>query len=550
MSAAAGRRRAPWRALHWRLLVAVAALVLPLAAALLVVSVRAATRYHLEIVQRQDLELAARLVEDSGLMADGGLDEAMLASLVDTLAMTNPGVEIFVLAPDGALLVDGAKQAPRIDRIEPDFLARFEVARRDPDAARLPLLGPDPSRGGRTAVSTARLPGDQGWLYVVLTDGDRATLARSVRDSTSLRLSGLVAGGVAVALLVLGGVAARLLTRRLRTLQADLRAFRVDGDGPVPAPPARNSDDLDELRADVARLAHRAREQVAALRRAAAERREWVGNLSHDLRTPLAALRGYLEAAGGLGDDLTGAPTGASIGAEGSGRGSDETTLHEHLAGATRAAQRLERLVERLAQLSRLDEGEAALRLEPLAPADLASDVLQKFALRARSAGVELGLDVDGAVPMVHADLELVERALTNLVDNALKHVDAGGRIEVAVAAGDELPSEAAVGAGAEAGTGPAAVRYEVRDDGAGIDPAALPHVFERFVRAEAGRSGEGSGLGLAIVRRVAEIHGGTAWATSDADGTRVGFSLARRSGGERGRSGADVEPGTASRGS
>jgi len=221
-------------------------------------------------------------------------------------------------------------------------------------------------------------------------------------------------------------------------------------------------------------------------------RAELIANVSHDLRMPLVAMRGYLELLASRGDALA----------------ADER--RGYVAIALRQCEQLGRLVDELSELARLDSRGVTLAREHFAVAELASDVVRKFALAAKRQGVALAASAADGVPHVDADLGLIERVLDNLIDNALQHTPAGGSVRIAVAGeGDS-------------------VCVRVSDSGAGIAPADLPHVFERHWRgnAAARRSGA-AGLGLAIAQRIVALHRGRIAVESELGrGSCFSFSL------------------------
>ncbi len=484
------------RPLHLRLLVTLLAILLPAGALLVATALGAARAYHAEVIQRQNVDLARNLLmdgSDGATPADVGA--ADLDGLIDMMAMANPGVEIYLLDPTGGVVgapKDVEVMAERVDlRAVERFLAVAAAGGAAPGSAArasgFPVWGTDPRRGGRAPFAAAPLADDRGYLYVVLTDEARASLLRSVQTSTTLRLvlwGGAVGLGVAA---LVGAAAFALLTRRLRRLDAAVRGF-----DPVAGPlgidvPERPRDEIDALAAGFAALGTRVRTQVADLEASDRTRRELITNVSHDLRTPLTALRASLEAAEPAS---TGAPD-------------------RHLATARRSAERLARLIDQLFELSTLEGPEPPLHVEAFPLAELAHDVAQKFASRAEAVDVALDVDVEPSLPFVAGDLALVERALGNLIDNALRHVRPRGHVVVR----GHRDGDRAV--------------LEVDDDGEGLDPALFDQVFERFFRAERARGGEGSGLGLAIVRRVAALHGGEAGVRSQpGEGATFWFSL------------------------
>ena len=461
--------------LHLRLVAVLVAILVPAGAALVAASLAAARSYHAEVTQRQNAALARNLLSDASDLDAGALMGDELDDLIKMLGMANPGVEIYLLDPAGRVLQAPSPEPLASERVDLAAVARFEQVAEGMGG--FPVLGTDPRRGGRVPFSAAALTGG-GYLYVVLTDEARATLLRSVQTSTTLRLIAW-GGGLGVAVVVLVGAGAfSLLTRRLRRLGAAVRGFdpatgALDLAESDRATPPR--DEIDQLGHGVAALGERVRAQIDALADADRARRELITNVSHDLRTPLTALHGSLEAAGDLIDG-----TGASA------------ALAGHVETARRNAERLGRRIDQLFLLATLDGPEPPLHVEPFPLIDLVQDVVQRFEPHARSRAVALRAEVEPGLPFLEADLGQVERALSNLVDNALRHTPAAGT--VAVSAERDGPW----------------VRLAVADTGPGLAREHHAAVFERFFRVERDRGGEGTGLGLAIVRRIAEVHGGS----------------------------------------
>ncbi|HEX5757746.1 MAG TPA: ATP-binding protein, partial [Thermoanaerobaculia bacterium] len=216
-----------------------------------------------------------------------------------------------------------------------------------------------------------------------------------------------------------------------------------------------------------------ARDTTAATR-AAAMRRDFVANVSHELKTPLAAIRGYAET---LRDGALEEPE----------------TARRFTGRILEQARRLEALLGDLLTLARLEGVEPAAEPEPVDLAALARGALELVARRAEERGVRLTLE-SAPLPPVPGEADALERLLCNLLDNAIKYNRPDGTVTLALAR-----------------DGDRAV-VEVRDTGIGIPPEALPRLFERFYRVDKGRAREegGTGLGLAIVKHVAQSHGGT----------------------------------------
>jgi signal transduction histidine kinase len=243
--------------------------------------------------------------------------------------------------------------------------------------------------------------------------------------------------------------------------------------------------------------------QWSTLQRLDHFRREGVSNLSHDLRSPLTATAACLETL-----ELRWAADAT--------RQDDRQLVEVALRNTHNAA----RLVQSLGDLAQLDEPEFKLNLEVLDTAELLDDIALRFAARAAQQGVSLSAEVnEPSQPCVaQIDIELFERAIANLVDNALKFSRPRDRISLTAQVHAEQ------------------VHISVSDSGPGIAPADLPHLFDRYyqsrkgTRSAAPATGEGGkGLGLAIVKRIAELHGGDVQVSSViGEGTRVTVSLPR----------------------
>jgi signal transduction histidine kinase len=232
---------------------------------------------------------------------------------------------------------------------------------------------------------------------------------------------------------------------------------------------------------------------IRELQRQETVRRDLVANVSHDLRTPLASLRGYLETLMIKGDSLP----------------PEEQKMY--LAIATQQTERLARLVAELFELAKLEAKDVSVQTESFPVSELIQDVVQKFELDAHRRQLAIRARVEGDLPFVTADIALVERVLQNLIDNALSHTPAGGSVTVTARARERE------------------IAITVADTGSGISKDHLPHIFERLYRADKSRDSRsgGAGLGLAIARQIVELHGGRIAVESELGrGTAFSFSL------------------------
>ncbi|MCX7029919.1 MAG: HAMP domain-containing sensor histidine kinase [Spirochaetes bacterium] len=287
--------------------------------------------------------------------------------------------------------------------------------------------------------------------------------------------SGLGALAVAVAFGMLIG---RTLTDPLRAVS---RAAMRMGAGDLAArAPSGRRDEIGDLARSFNAMAG---SLESSFRDLAAERdslRRFVADASHELRTPITALSTFTEL-------LQGPAAG------------DEAARREFLEAGRLQLDKLRWIVENLLDLSRLDAGIATLALASHDAGDLAAGAAAGHSALAERRGISLEVRRPEKPLAFVCDRQRVELALSNLVANAVKFTQPGGRVQVAV---EEVPADGA------AGPGTGLVRFSVRDDGSGIDAAELPRIFERFFRGR-GATADGAGLGLAIARSVAIAHGG-----------------------------------------
>lgn len=454
------------------------------------------TLYYEELTQRLNAPIAMYVTSAQPLISsDGVVNDAAMKELAERAMVINPAVEVYLLDTDGRIvdhaMPPGSVQVDRVPVAELEALIN--------GAAELPVRSIDPRNPGvRKIFSAAEVrSGDslQGYLYVVLGGQKFDELVSSIRGS--------YAGGIALtgifALLTLGAasglLAFALLTRRLRKLTSSVRNF--SGSGLLPGSPEpddpRYGDEIEQLGRTFRAMALRISEQVEQLKENDRLRRELVSNVSHDLRTPLASIQGYLETMFLKNGSL-----------------SDDERAH-FLRIARRNALHLQKLVEDLFELSKLDAASVRPSFEWFSIAELLQDTAQEFQLAASEKNIEIETAVPQDSTSVHADIALIQRVLENLIRNAVEFTPEGGRIRIDI---EKRPDSVGV---------------VVSDTGIGIPEDNLPFVFERYYHRarDAENSGGSTGLGLAIVKRILELHGSVITVVSEPGrGSRFEFEL------------------------
>ena len=429
--------------------------------------------------QQLNRNLAADLVREMKLIRDGRVDQDSMKEAFHVMMLVNPAIEIYFLDKAGKIVSFSADPG-KIKRQQIDLLPIKQFLNGE---GAFPLLGDDPrSTTNRKSFSVVALPtsdSPEGYLYVVL-QGSQYDQIQMREQFQALETLGFTAlAGSLIIGLIIGLVLFYRLTSRIRRLNLAVDHFReYERDAATVEhrkSTGRNDsgDEINQLSRSFDALASRINEQVEELQTQDNLRRELIANISHDLRTPLSAMHGYIERLKTRFDDL-----------------SDEER-NEFLDISLAHSDRLKHMISALFELSKLEAQEVKPEIEAFSIVELIQDVLQKFRVDAEKKGLSLEFKCDQPLPPVDGDISLIDRALSNLVDNAISCTDTGSVDLILKNRGDY-------------------VSIQVKDTGRGIDEKYLPTLFQRFYQADSKRrqSSQHAGLGLSIVHRILELHG------------------------------------------
>jgi signal transduction histidine kinase len=459
--------------LYSRLALALALLLLAFGIAQYFITRHTNTQYQEEVTQRLSSSIAMYVRDHLPPASPAQLvpEPARLLELFNMLMVVNPNVEAYWLDADGRVL----------GHAQPDArLARYQVdtapLKQFLSGARLPLRADDPkSETAQHVFSVAPLVSNgytTGYVYVVLTGEDHRSLAEQVQSGYSLASFGMLLGGVLVLALSGGLLLFYVITRRLRALTREVDNLASAADTSIETR-LTAQDEINRLIQAFRFMAQRIGEQIKTIQHKDRQRRDMVAAVSHDLRTPLTSLRGYLDTLERKLDTL------------------DAGERTRYVSVAARQCHKLCDLSEQLFQLAKLECEEIRANPEPFLLADLVQDVMQKFELMAGGCEVRLLTEVAPDANQVNADIGLIERVLVNLLDNALRHTPQGGTVGIQV-------SRDATNA-----------CIRVVDTGTGIDADTLPRLFDRtYLDNHRSSARPWGGLGLAIARRILLLHG------------------------------------------
>jgi two-component system OmpR family sensor kinase len=445
--------------------------------------------YIQEVNQRLNRNLSDYLAAERVFFQDGRANVQALKESFENLMHINPNIELYLLDPEGKILSYSAPAGKvRRDSVDIAPLKKFLAG-----TASLPILGDDPRDPDRKKIFTASPIPEQGpiegYLYIILGGEEYDSVAHRLERSYILRLSTWIAIGGLLFVFLTGLFLFNLLTRRIRTLSTTLDSFKrsdfsksIDFQGRFPR---EGGDEIDRLGKVASQMSDRIIDQVKTIKRVDSLRREMVSNISHDLRTPLSSLQGHLETLLIKGEKMR----------------KDEQ--ERYLKIAMKQSQRLGRLIADLYELAKLESPDIEIKKEPFHLGELVQDILQKYALIAEKKKVDIRAEFPKNLPLVHADIGLIERAIQNLIDNSLSYSKPDGTITLVIA-----PEKSNLS-------------IKVMDDGIGITQEDIPHIFDRFYQGKKKKredDDDSTGLGLAITKRILELHGSPIEVQSESD--------------------------------
>jgi len=483
-----------------RLTIALALLLLGFGALVGLLGRHVAAEHEQEALQRLSHGLARHIVEHWPEIILADPEQADLAArkaLLSMLMVVNPGVQVYLLDADGRVRAYiGEPGMVRTEQVDLAPVRNFLAG------AALPLRGTDPMGSDVPRIfSAAMFPpraGDTrppGYLYVVLDGQARVLVAGQLSLQRVWQSAGLAVAAGLLATLLLGVFAFRYMTLPLHRLAERMRDYSMGAEPPAASGrplPANDDDEVKAIGSAFDEMTQRLEAQALREQRQGSEHREMMASVAHDLRTPLTALHGHLEAL--------------------AGNSACQLERQERiLAAALAQSDKVRRLSQQLFELAALQSTDQVLQRERFRLDELVTDAVQKFELTQAAPPVMLAGEPPGSVEL-DGDLHLIERALTNLIDNAMRHAPGAEPVRVSLQRDG------------------AQVRILIEDAGPGL-PAELAHRLEHGESLRdrpPRRSGGGiGGLGLAIAQRVAVLHGGSLRSLpSPQGGTRLCLAL------------------------
>ena len=453
-------------------------------------------KYFNETNQRLHAHLAQDLidekfVEQSPIDSLGKVNKALFGDLMHDMMAVNRAIEVYLLDVGGnvqySVVLDHSNPNSIPEKVSLEPVHRF-IASKGEDY----ILGDDPRDPENQKVFSAakfNKGGKEGYIYIVLTGEKYLATQNTLFGSYALKM-GLGASFLTLFFAaVLGVLSIWYLTKNLREINYAAQRFQQGDLGYRIA--EHHKTDLTGLAQTYNNMAETILRDMEKIKSLEKLRRDLIANISHDLRTPLAIIQGYIETLQMKESELT------------------PVEREDYLNKINSSGERLSKLITQLFEYSKLEANQIEPQKEPFLISELANDIHREYQMLANKKNIALKLNMEEQVPLVFADISLVERAIQNLMDNALKFTPENGEIIVGI----KLVKKS--------------VEIAIKDSGPGIAKENQQLVFERYRQTKTGKEKEGAGLGLAIVRKIIELHDASIKVFSRPnEGTTFSFSL------------------------
>jgi signal transduction histidine kinase len=477
--------------LFWKITGVFSLLLLVLATAYIGIAASMSRRNFNAINEQLYGDVAPHIANHTTPFRNGRPDTAVTHDIIHSIMIINPSVEIYLLDTTGRI----------VDYVLPDKTVKATAVDLQPVRQYLRegganyVTGDNPKTPGRKSVfSAAPVQEDHrlvGYVYAILASEKQARVAAALDTDYIFGLGTILFFATLGVAFLVGVFTFFLITDSISQLASLVRRFR-DGDFTMRIE-GQMKGNLGLLSSAFNEMADTIVDNMDKLTSLDRLRQELIANVSHDLRSPLAITLGYVETLIIKGDALS------------------EGDKQRYLAIITSSLRKLIRLVDQLFEYSKLEANQVQPNKEPFLLGELLSDILMKYGIVAQERGIRLQMENSDNLPAVYADLALVERAVQNLLDNALKFTPEGGTISIRLRSVQK------------------GIEITIADTGVGIPPDDQPYIFDRYKKSPTLgiEQKEGMGLGLAIVKKILELHQATIHIRSiPGSGTTFWFQL------------------------
>lgn len=479
------------RGIFWKTTLILLGLLIVIGFVYVFITATFAESYVQERNQRLNAPIAKSIISEVKPFIDGELSENATDDIMHHMMAINPSIEVYILDPNGKIL----NYVAPYKKVKMDEVSLLPVNEFINTEGKNYVIGDDPRNPGIQKVfSAARIEENSeilGYVYVVLASEEYDSVSEHMLNSYVVKLGGRAMIITLLSALLIGMLAVWLITKNLNRIIATVKQFQR---GEMSARiPVKSEGGINDLALAFNEMADTIVGNIENLKSMENLRRELVGNVSHDLRTPIAVIHGYIETLMIRNEKLS------------------EQERDKYLNIILGSTDRLRKLVDELFELSKLEAKQVKPKNEAFNIQDLINDICKKFQVLSKEKNITIKAGNTACKSLVYADISLIERVLQNLIDNAIKFTPENGEIIVGIDNADQY------------------VEIKVSDNGPGIPKEQIPFIFDRYHIGDKRISLDknSTGLGLAIVKKILEIHNSNISLSSKLDkGTTFTFQL------------------------
>lgn len=475
--------------LYWKISGLFLILLILIGVAYVVSTISLTRKYFDEATQRLNANVAKEMLREVTPFIEGKVNEEAVGKIMHSMMAVNPGLEVYLLSPEGKILsfvVFDAKV--KLQYVNLDPINKFLDSK-----GRSLIYGDDPKNPGESKIFSASEVIENGvlmgYVYMILASEEYQSIISTLQGSYLLKI------GVKFFLITLlfsfaiGLLFLWLLMRSLGDIIGTVKKY--DKGEFKNRIPIRSKGELAELAKTINVMADTMLRNIDELKEIDTLRRDLVTNISHDIRTPIAIIHGYVETLLMKGDAI------------------NDEKREEYLNTILKSTDRLKRLMADLFELSKLEARQVIPKMEPFFMFDLLQDTTAKYKLIAQDKGISFQTDFSAKTNLVCADVAMIERVIQNLVDNALNYTPPNGTVKIHMIEKESM------------------LNIKVSNTGKGISKSEMPKIFDKYYKVNNDNYSNGTGLGLAIVKNILEIHQSNIKVISDQLGmTTFSFNL------------------------
>ncbi len=463
-------KKKTFNSLYWRISAVFFLLLAFIGMAYLFITVHYSSMYFEEVNQRINRNTAADIASHSTPFTNGKVNEGAMEKMFDQIMSINPSLEVYLTDINGKILSFYAPDKKiLLNKIDLVPVKKFVAVNgleyvmgddpRHPDVKKVFSASPVLTNGI-----------ESGYIYVVLASEEYDVVSKNLAGSYFLKIGSRAMIVTLLATLLAGLLIIRVITNNFSRIIEVMQKFR---EGDLSARVKTKSTGDEKQLADMFNeMADILTQNMEKLKAVEVLRRELIANVSHDLRTPISIIHGYIETLQMKEDTL------------------NAEEKKRYLNTIAESTSKLEKLVSELFELSKLEANQVQAQKEPFIISELVSDISNKYQLVAKTKNISISTVLSKELPPVFADVSLIERVMQNLIDNAMKFTPEGGEIIIKTIRNNENN-----------------VEVSVSDTGIGIPEKEHEQIFARYYKGNNFTDLQNTGLGLAIVKKILDLH-------------------------------------------